>query len=232
MDFDLKSQQSDMEATHKDAFTEVCAIVDNKLIKEGGIIKLSDLREIYVARLEKTPFANPKYRSDSLKAKLVKSYNEHLSFVQLGMQGRYQSSLVHRSSVDIGSLIRMTYELRSTDRLSKMALQLYDCITEKFKTTEAYRWPHTAREPEDQDDILPPDLKTFLTTLITGHESDSNTAKVNRLVLSFCQDLCRSVTNGLWTLPKHILLCMTLRHMFRSAELITFISRLGHSENY
>ena len=40
MDFDLKSQQSDMEATHKDAFTEVCAIVDNKLIKEGGIIKL------------------------------------------------------------------------------------------------------------------------------------------------------------------------------------------------
>ena len=91
MDFDLKSQQSDMEAAHKDAFTEVCAIVDNKLINEGGIIKLSDLREIYVARLEKTPFANPKYRSDSLKAKLVKFYNEHLSFVQLGRQGRYQS---------------------------------------------------------------------------------------------------------------------------------------------
>ena len=40
MDFDLKSQQSDTEAAHKDAFTEVCAIVDNKLIKEGGIIKL------------------------------------------------------------------------------------------------------------------------------------------------------------------------------------------------
>ena len=59
MDFDLKSQQSDTEAVHKDAFTEVCAIVDNKLVTEGGIIKLSDLREIYVARLEKTPFANP-----------------------------------------------------------------------------------------------------------------------------------------------------------------------------
>ena len=135
----MKSQQSDMEAARKDAFTEVCAIVDNKLIKEGGIIKLSELREIYVAGLEKTPFANPKYRSDSLKAKLVKCYNEHLSFVQLGRQGRYQSSLVHRSSVDIGFLIRMTYELSSTDMLSKMALQLYDSITEKFKTTEAYR---------------------------------------------------------------------------------------------
>ena len=105
MDFDLKLQQSDMEAAHKDALTEVCAIVDNMLIKEGGIIKLSDLREIYVARLEKTPFADPEYRSDSLKAKLVKCYDEHLSFVKLGRQGRYQSSLVHKSSVDIGSLI-------------------------------------------------------------------------------------------------------------------------------
>ena len=152
--------------------------------------------------------------------------------MQFGRQGRYQSSLVHRSSVDIGSLIRMTYELSSTDRLSKMALQLYDSITEKFKITEAYRWPPTARDLEDQDDILPPDLKKFLTILITGHESDSNTAKVNRLVLSLGQDVCRSVTNGLWKLPKHILLCMTLRHMFRSVELITLISRLGHSENY
>ena len=58
MDFDLKLQQSDMEAAHKDAFTDVCAKVDNKLIKEGGIIKLSDLREIY----EKIPVAYPKYR--------------------------------------------------------------------------------------------------------------------------------------------------------------------------
>ena len=139
----------------------MCNNNDNKLIKEGGIIKLSDLREIYVARLEKTPFADPEYRSDSLKAKLVKCYDEHLSFVKLGRQGRYQSSLVHKSSVDIGSLIWLTYELTgsSTDRLSKMALQLYDSITEKFKTTEAYRWPPTARDLEDQDDILSHNLK-------------------------------------------------------------------------
>ena len=48
IDPDFKSQQSDMEAAHKDAFTEVCATVDDKLIKEGSIIKLLDLRETYV----------------------------------------------------------------------------------------------------------------------------------------------------------------------------------------
>ena len=33
---------------------------------------------------------------------------------------------------------------------------LYDRITEKFKTTEAYQWPPTARDLEDQDDIHSP----------------------------------------------------------------------------
>ena len=231
-DFELKSQQSEMELAHADAFKEVCVIVDDKLIKDGGIIKLSDLRTTYVKSLEKTAFANPKYRSENLKAKLIKCYNEHLSFVQLGSQGKYQSSLVYKSSIDTGSLVRLTYELSSADRLSTMALQLYDSITEKFKTTEAYPWPPTARDLEDQDGILPSDLKKFLSIVITGEDSESNSTKVNRLVLSFGQDLCRAVTNGQWKLPKHILLCMTLRHMFRSAELITLISRLGHSESY
>ena len=111
----------------------------------------------------------------------------------------------------------------------------FNCMIASLKNSKQQKpiwWPHTARELEDQDDILPPDLKKILTTLITGHESDSNTAKVNPLVLSLGQDLCRPVTNGIWTLPKHILLCMTLRLMFRSAELITLISRLDHSANY
>ena len=51
-------------------------------------------------------------------------------------------------------------------------------------------------------------LKKFLTIPITGHESDSNAEKVNHLVLSLGQYLCRSVTNGLWRLPKHKLPCI------------------------
>ena len=42
---------------------------------------------VYVARLEKTPFANPEYRSDSLKTKLVKSYNEHHLCSLVGREG-------------------------------------------------------------------------------------------------------------------------------------------------
>jgi hypothetical protein len=44
--------------------------------------------------------------------------------------------------------------------------------------------------------------------------------------------ICREVTHGSWKLPKHILLCMALRHWFRSAEITTLLNRLGYSETY
>ena len=58
------------------------------------------------------------------------------------------------------------------------------------------------------------------------------TPKVARLVNSIGQDICRAVTHGRWKLPKHILLCMALRHWFRSDEITTLLNRLGHSETY
>ena len=58
------------------------------------------------------------------------------------------------------------------------------------------------------------------------------TPKVARLVNSIGQDICRAVTHVGWKLPKHILLCMALRHWFRSAEITTLLNRLDHSETY
>lgn len=33
-------------------------------------------------------------------------------------------------------------------------------------------------------------------------------------------------------MPKHILLCTTVRHLYRSKQLTTILSRLGHCETY
>ena len=50
--------------------------------------------------------------------------------------------------------------------------------------------------------------------------------------LSIGQDICRAATCGEWKLPKHILLSMTLRHLYRSEQLVTILNRMGHCENY
>ena len=40
------------------------------------------------------------------------------------------------------------------------------------------------------------------------------------------------MTKGEWKLSKHILLCTTIRHLYRSRQLTTILSRLGHCETY
>ena len=80
-------------------------------------------------------------------------------------------------------------------------------------------------------DMIPKELIHFLTVIISGKSGEA-TAKVNRLVSSIGQDICRGGTNGIWKLPKHIGLCVSLRHLFRSKELITLMNRFGHCENY
>ena len=41
-----------------------------------------------------------------------------------------------------------------------------------------------------------------------------------------------AVTDGQWKLPKHILLCSTIRHMYRSKKLTIILNKLGHCESY
>ena len=93
-------------------------------------------------------------------------------------------------------------------------------------------WPPSAKYLNDLNFSLPEKLDQFLTSLLTGKKIQVTTPKVPRLVNSIWQDICRAVTHGSWKLPKHIILCMALRHWFRSAEITTLLNRLGHSETY
>ena len=80
--------------------------------------------------------------------------------------------------------------------------------------------------------FIPSTLFEFLSYVLDG-KPNTNTEHSRRVLLSIAQDLCRAVSVGDWKLPKHVLLCMTLRHMFRSKKLmIAILNELGHCENY
>ena len=79
--------------------------------------------------------------------------------------------------------------------------------------------------------IVPDELDFLLKMIICGSNRMSS-KRVERLSNSLGQDICRAATNGEWKLPKHLLVCMSLRHLFRSKELITLMNRPGHCENH
>ena len=81
--------------------------------------------------------------------------------------------------------------------------------------------------------MLPEKLIKFLSLVLTGApEVEEKSLRTQRLVLSIGQDLCRAVTKEEWKLPKHILICNVLRHLYRSKLMTTILHRLDHSESY
>jgi len=125
----------------------------------------------------------------------------------------------------------MAYNMGTGDSISHVAIQLRDVITNSFYKSEKMPWPPTASYLENLQEVVPAELERFLKIVLSG-KVDSEDIRVNRLVLSIGQDICRAATNGKWSMPKHILVCLTLRHMFRSKELLTLMNKLGHSESY
>ena len=114
-----------------------------------------------------------------------------------------------------------------------LLLRVRGLILRAFKESKDLPWPPTANDMElNAESLLPPDLVRFLSLVMAGKEDTDMSEKTKRLVFSIGQDMCRVVSEGEWKLPKHILLCMTVRHLFRSKQLTTILHRLGHSQNY
>ena len=224
----------DQALAHDTCFQEICKVIDKEIVHEQNVVRLSELTKSYVHHLEETKFANPSYRTENLKRKISNTYSDKVGFVALDRaRGKFQTDLLYSTETNLGTAIKNGYMLGSADHVRDVGLFLRNAISNAFEKANELPWPPTATFLEGMDDPLPPDLRSFLQVVISGNSTSvSISEKVERLVNSIGQDICRAVTNGKWKLPKHILLSMTLRHLFRSSQLNTLINRLGHAESY
>ena len=146
--------------------------------------------------------------------------------------GNIREYLIYNTKMNLGEAVKQAYILGASDKTRDVALGLRSAVQKASNDAEPLQWPPSARYLESLNIPIPSELDKFLFLLITGIYPADNRVKASRLVESIGQDICRATTNGHWKLPKHILLCMTLRHQFRSAELTTLLNRFGHSESY
>jgi hypothetical protein len=164
---------------------------------------------------------------------LEKTYGKKIMFIKMETHGKFESYLVVSSDIDLESAIICAYDLGSADKIGDTASLLRQEINDMFESEgSSLSWSPTAKYLNDLNFSLHENLDQFLTSLLTGKKTQITTPKVARLVNSIGKDISRAVTHGRRKLPKHILLCMALRHWFRSAEITTLLNRLGHSETY
>ena len=206
----VKEQQT-LEEAHHTAFYEVCKVIDEQILDQKKVMKLTDLRSLYSEILENTDFPNNQYRSENLKIKLEKHspYEGKLGFVRLDDSSKYQPFLVYSTKTNMSEVIKNAFILGKSDQITDVAKSLRNRIGEHFKAANELPWPPSTEHLEGMNRI-PNELEKFLSVLFHG-EAETNSVKSKRLVLSIGQDICREVTNGQWKFAKHILFLYDLK---------------------
>ena len=163
--------------------------------------------------------------------KLEKEYGDRLKFARRQQKGQFSSYIMFSANIDISTAVLCAYDLGTKNMIEEVGGFLRETILDAFKNSESMPWPPAADFLESLEDATPNHLKTFMSILISG-KKDPDCQRTNRIIVSICQDICRAATAGKWKLPKHIFICMTIRHLFRSKELCSLLHRMGHSESY
>jgi len=65
-DDENRAQQQKLELAHRETYLKVCQKIDRDVIYDKKLVKLSELRQLYISGLADTEFPNPNYRSQNL----------------------------------------------------------------------------------------------------------------------------------------------------------------------
>ena len=232
-----RNWQALMEEAHTSAFEKVIEMIESQIIKKQVIMKLYIILGVYRDNLRGTAFENDHYRAEKLIKRIKKNdtLSKKISFCFPHKDHkRYETCLVYSNDMKMEDAVRASFELGMalSDKVKETAIEIRGHILEAFKKhSESSHWPPNPETLSNYEHLIPDTLKTFMKILISG-STHSKSDKMSRLMFSISQDICRAATQGKWNLPKHILLGMALRHLFRSAEVTVILNRFGHIPDY
>ena len=219
---------------HEDTFALLCSYITEEVIEGRKVLRMSMLRKTYLGYLEsKHPeHYNENYTSQKLKCKLVNHFGEQIQFWLPAATSK--SELVFSSQIDVGEAVDIAFEAATSDAriLQRAAEILNKQINDKWLQSRDMPWPPSASFLKTGAVSPPNSLTDFLRQTVTGRRSSNNSDRVNRLSESIAEDICSAATRAQWTMPKHILLSMSIRQLTGKEEVITILNRYGHCQSY
>ena len=123
-DEEARLYQQHLEKAHKYAFDMVCDVVEKDMLSGGKVMKLTDLRDIYITDLANSAFSNPDYRSEKLKSKLEKAYRGKIVFCPLGVGVKLHSQLVYSLELKLECAVHCAFLLGTADNVTDVATTL------------------------------------------------------------------------------------------------------------
>ena len=224
-------------------------ILEPKLFEQFEVLRMAELRERYIEKLQLQGINNRFYRSEKLKARIQKAYPGRVSFWH--PRYRSESELVYCNDVPNGQFVERAVNVNKVEDTNVKR----DSITDDnyiyyaakniraslMSQDAAMPWPPHAIDVSSNRISLPDSVCNFLTWILTDDdcelqcdvdEVELKNNSVQRLVQSFGQDLLYAVSKGRQKTPKHVALSLTVKNLTGSKEMITLLNRFGHAISY
>ena len=129
-------------------------------------------------------------------------------------------------------LSQLTLSLWEVKKLHDVTTFIREVVLKAvFKSSKEMPWPPTIEDIEKMStEKFPEEVERFLNL---GNEPNTEKCeRTKRFAYSISQDVCSTVYQEQAKLSKHILICVTVRHLNRSKQLTTILNRLCHCELY
>lgn len=222
--------QKQLEEAHDRTFTYICNYVEKQIIENSNVERMTMIKEKYLEYLKThhPEFYNPNYKTYKLKDRLQKKLGAKIQF----WQPNYKSELVYSNDIPKGAAVETAFESASSDerRLQEAALVLRRVIFDTYSVSQTCPWPPSSEYLLSKTEEMPVLLTSFMSSLLSSKiQKADRSERLERIIMSLCQDICYNVTCGRWKTAKHLLLGMTLRHTTGSAKIIKLLNRFGHS---
>ena len=146
--------QSDSTTTHDYAFSVTLNVLSKRVIQKKHLITLSELRLVYVSKLENQGCANASYREEKLLSKLENcELRAFLSFSLIKKSGSIIIDyIIYNAKLSIGDAVLASYKFGYTNGSSpkKAAASLRDFITAEYAKSKPLPWPPTVDDLESK----------------------------------------------------------------------------------
>ena len=198
------------------------------------------------------------YPTQRLKLRLKKHFGDIIVFHQ--PYDRTKFELLFSSAISLQDVINSAYKCNAaaTERVSceRPSVEMVDCDRVKllYRAAKLIKSEITdcrgisIRPPSVVDlsqtkakSLIPDSLYWLLRWIIAKPEKEDDddfsspecsNSSDERRILVVAQDIVHSATHARVNIPKHVALGIKIRHMTRSKQLITKLSRMGHCSSY
>lgn len=246
-----EEEEGNIEESYDAAFQQLKVEMEQQLFQNFEVLHMSDLRDRYVAKLSIQGIQNPLYRSEKLKARILKAYPRKVSFWH--PKYRSETELIYCNDVPKGQIVESAVNVRGEKNTSAEENKnthdnyVYNAaknVRASLLNHEAVMpWPPYAADLRDENISLPSSVYNLFAWILTDdndfqprYDSDEKVdlkdPSIKRLVQSFGQDLFYAVSKGRQKTPKHVALPLTVKNLTGSKEVIKLLNRYGHGISY